>query len=115
MLCVSVIGGDQHQRASVAVAADWFAGIAMPDTGQVVVRIEIKRTTDSWGWVSKGGGSLYFMVLDPRQTLRSLLQTLMHELLHLRQYERGSWRGDGETEAASAEVLADAVWLAGLV
>jgi hypothetical protein len=115
MMCISVTGGKQHQRSSVAIAADWFAGIAMPDSDRVVVEVRIQNLTDSWGWVSEGDGSVYLVSLERNQGLRSMLRTLMHELLHVRQYERGTWGGDGEREAEASEVLADAVWISGLI
>ena len=115
VICFKVQGGRRHQRDSVAAAADWFAGMMMPGSHKVIVEIRIQNLVDSWGWVSEGDGSLYFLALEQRQTLRAMLQTLMHELIHVRQHEDERWSGDGEFEAMSAEVLADAVWLAGLV
>lgn len=115
MMCIAVTGGRKHQRESVAVAADWFACVSMPDAESVVVEVRIQNLTDSWGWVAEGDESLYFIALERRQGLRSMLHTLMHELLHVRQYERGTWAGDGEREAEASEVLADAVWISGLI
>lgn len=99
----------------MAAAGDWFAGMMMPGANRVIVEVRIQNLSDSWGWVSEGDGSLYFLALERRQSLRALMQTLMHELLHVRQYEEKLWSGDGEPEAISAEVLADAVWLSGRI
>jgi len=117
MICVSVSGGRHHQRQAVSVATAWFARFAMHNAERVVIEIRIQRLADSWGWVSESESvpSVYFVALERRQSLRSMLATLLHELTHVQQYESGRWIGDGESEAISAEVLADAVWLAGLV
>lgn len=120
MICTQTIGGRLIHRDIAATTVDWFAKWMMHDTDRVIIQIRIQKLTDSWGWASQRIDTeqrekIYLIALDQRQALRSFVQTLIHELMHIRQYERGSWIGDGEAEAESSEVLADAIWLSGLI
>jgi hypothetical protein len=48
--------------------------------------------------------------------LRDFLATLMHELVHVLQWERGEWEDDGEKEAEDKQYeLADEFWKEGLI
>jgi len=50
------------------------------------------------------------------QSIRDTLATIFHECVHLWQWERGDWKGDGEREAASLQYeLADEYWKSGSV
>jgi hypothetical protein len=59
-------------------------------------------------------GTDYVIDLDYEQNLRDFIATVMHELLHLRQYETGVWSGDGEKECELQQYeLADKFWRQG--
>ena len=50
------------------------------------------------------------------QSIRDTLATIFHECVHLWQWERGDWKGEGEREAASLQYeLADEYWKSGSV
>jgi hypothetical protein len=50
------------------------------------------------------------------QSIRDTLATIFHECVHLWQWERGDWKGEGEREAASLQYeLADEYWKSGNV
>ena len=58
----------------------------------------------------------YIMEFAMDQPTRELLATIMHECIHLLQWERGTWDGDGEEEAWSFQYkLADKYWREGHV
>lgn len=120
MICLIVIGGNKYQRNLACVSVNWFAKFLMPNTERISIEIRIQNLRDSWGWVAQmidppEGFNVYRMAIDKRQTTRQFIQTVMHEMLHIRQDETGIWQGDGEHEAESVEVLADAIWLSGLI
>ena len=57
----------------------------------------------------------YGIDLNYEQDLREFVSTLMHELVHLQQYETGEWVDDGEGEADNRQYdLADEFWEQGL-
>ena len=45
----------------------------------------------------------YVIDLATDQFLRDFLATLMHELVHVHQWERDEWEGDGEKEAENKQ------------
>lgn len=108
-----LVGGEKYQRDAVLAAAEWFATLN-PESA-AVVSVELCTVEGAWGWCEQLDGGGYSIALDNRSGLRLLLQTLMHELQHVRQFESDEWIGDGEEQAAAAEVLADAAWLIGLI
>jgi hypothetical protein len=57
----------------------------------------------------------YVIDLNYEQDLRDFVATIMHELVHLQQYETGEWVDDGEGEADNRQYdLADEFWEQGL-
>jgi hypothetical protein len=58
----------------------------------------------------------YVISIATDQGLRDFIATLMHELVHLHQWERDEWEGDGEKEAEDKQYgLADEYWKEGLI
>ena len=50
------------------------------------------------------------------QSIRDILATVFHECVHLWQWERGTWKGEGEREASQLQYeLADEYWKCGNV
>ena len=50
------------------------------------------------------------------QSIRDTLATIFHECVHLWQWERGHWKGEGEREACQLQYeLADEYWKSGNV
>ena len=50
------------------------------------------------------------------QPIRDMLATVFHECVHLWQWERGTWKGEGEREAEELQYeLADEYWKCGNV
>ena len=53
----------------------------------------------------------YVIDLNYEQELRDFVATIMHELVHLQQYETNEWKGDGEKECERRQYeLADEFW-----
>ena len=58
----------------------------------------------------------YVISLAADQNLRDFVATLMHEMVHVHQWERDNWVGDGEKEAEDKQYeLADEFWKEGLI
>ena len=57
----------------------------------------------------------YVIDLNYEQDLRDFVATIMHELVHLQQYETNEWYDDGELECEARQYeLADEFWEQGL-
>ena len=53
----------------------------------------------------------YVISVATDQNLRDFVATLMHELVHVHQWERDEWEDDGEKEAEDKQYeLADEFW-----
>ena len=71
-------------------------------------QIDFKYMSDCWGIAEKVNSQEYMIVVSEEQEDRDFCATLLHELIHVRQWVRGSWEGDGETEAEQEQYeLAD--------
>ena len=58
----------------------------------------------------------YVISVATDQNFRDFIATLMHELVHVRQWELDEWEGDGEKEAEDKQYeLADDFWKEGLI
>ena len=62
------------------------------------------------------GGVDYVIDIAVDQSVRDTLATVFHECVHLWQWERGTWKGEGEREATQLQYeLADEYWRCGNV
>ena len=62
------------------------------------------------------GGVDYVIDIAVDQSIRDMLATVFHECVHLWQWERGTWKGEGEHEAEQLQYeLADEYWRCGNV
>ena len=62
------------------------------------------------------GGVDYVIDIAVDQSIRDMLATIFHECVHLWQWERGTWKGEGEHEAEQLQYeLADEYWRCGNV
>ena len=67
-------------------------------------------------WDVDGSNVDYVIDVAIDQSLRDMLATLFHECVHLWQWERGHWKGEGEREACQLQYeLADEYWRCGNV
>ena len=58
----------------------------------------------------------YVIDIAMDQSVRDMLATVFHECVHLWQWERGTWKGEGEHEAEELQYeLADEYWRCGNV
>jgi len=71
-----------------------------------------------WGRCYEGEGEVVDYVIDIAidQSIRDTLATIFHECVHLWQWERNHWKGEGECEANQLQYeLADEYWRCGNV
>ena len=111
-------------------AVCWFlARYNMQDTGHRAGRVHCPtvkitlnavkyKTHKCWGqcyeWDNEHADYVIDVAID--QSIRDMLATLFHECVHLWQWERGHWKGEGEREANQLQYeLADEYWRCGNV
>ena len=87
---------------------------------EVNIRLNAMQYRDlkCWGQCYEWDGEKIDYVIDVAidQSMRDLLATIFHECVHLWQWERGHWKGEGEREACQLQYeLADEYWRCGNV
>merc|ERR1719240_616282 len=78
---------------------------------------------DCWGECTQGKArkergdhNQYCIRICTKQSLRDLVATVCHEMVHVEQWETNKWEGDGEQEAEKRQyILADELWNEGIL
>ena len=95
-----------HYRELSESAVGWFLDKHRLSDTCVLVNLQTSKQLDCWGTCHEGDNDDYIVNVA----------TLMHELVHVLQWERGTWEGDGEEEAEKKQYkLADKFWKEGLL
>ena len=86
----------------------------------IVTNSKTYKEMECWGqcyeWDDEGSDTDYVIDIDFDQKIRDLIATIFHECVHLLQWERGTWKGEGEREAEDLQYeLADEYWKCGNV
>lgn len=119
----------QHREELIREAVRWFLErYCMQYHGDgdevenryLVINFNQYERLNCWGqcyeWDVEGVDTDYVIDLAYDQNTRDLLATLFHECVHLWQWERGHWKGEGEREACQLQYeLADDYWKCGNV
>ena len=64
-----------------------------------------------WGQCSQGRKDHYTIEIAKDQTLRDFVATVVHEMVHVKQWVTNKWLGDGEAEAEMLQYkLTDKLW-----
>ena len=85
----------------------------------VVLKIGVYSDFKCWGECSEperggNGRNIYEISIAKDQNIRNFIATVMHEMVHVKQWERKRWTGDGEEEAERMQhKLADKYWREG--
>jgi hypothetical protein len=90
MIDVFVDGGNKLQRKYVQSIAEFSLMKLMPKKKNLFVEIQIKKLD----CVEKGlclniDRDSYSIEIDSKQSMRRLLETVAHEMVHVKQYSRG--------------------------
>ncbi len=103
-------------RQLVEDAIEWFVEKHDLETDKIfTVNLKNYEVMDCYGETYQDEKKNYVISLATDQGLRDFLATLMHELVHVHQWERDSWDGDGEKEAEEKQYkLADKFWKEGM-
>jgi len=99
-------------------AGHWLSEFfALKDVKKVV--IDIDPDLDCWGECGERDDTedaTYEISVHPKQTLRDFVATIVHEFVHIKQWETGKWDGDGEAEANQLQyTITDRMWKEGVL
>ena len=79
---------------------------------KVTIDITGSSLRGAWGECSEGKQEdTYVVKINPNQILRDFIATVVHEMVHVKQWATGVWRGEGELEAKQLQyTLTDKMW-----
>ena len=111
----------EYRKTITKNAMRWFIArygmnIDPSPTVTINVRLVTYKDIECWGECKEGKDVDYTIDLATDHCLRDYLATVMHEMIHLRQWETGRWEDDGEIEAEKLQYkLADDFWTCGII
>lgn len=99
------------------IAGQWLSEFfTLKDVKKVV--IDINPDLDCWGECGERDATedaTYEISVNPKQCLRDFVATIVHEFVHIKQWETGEWDGDGEAEAKHLQYsITDRMWKEGV-
>ena len=119
---VSIVGGKRLNRAIARRVVNWCAEKfdLAEEALDLQIHVNIRKLNIDSGYceeeylykVQNGiSTARYILTIADNQTIRDFVMTVVHELIHVRQYIEGVWVGDGESEAwGLQEQFTDQIW-----
>ena len=86
---IEVTGGKEYQRKRVQSIAEFCVETLMPRMRTLEVTITLKKPKGAMGYCLELDNNREFeLEIDKTQPLRKLLETVAHEMVHVKQYAR---------------------------
>lgn len=86
---ITVTGGSASQRKYVSSIANFCVTMLMPRMKTLDVNIKLKKLKDAYGYCLETTDKRTFEIeVDRTLKLRTLLETVAHEMVHVKQYAR---------------------------
>ncbi len=115
---VVISGGSEHLKVITKEVVEWcLKYFEIKNKDELQFNIKIHPRNDCWGSCEQGKGKRnYEIYVANNQTIRNFVATLVHEMVHVKQWETGCWVGEGEREAEKLQyLLTDEIWKKGLI
>ena len=109
---ILVTGGYQHERDMTRIVISWCINQFNLDVHTTSINVLLKpRFTDCYGTCVDNDDGGYDIEISFNQSLRDFVATIVHEMVHVKQYVTGKWKGTGEREASNLQYkLTDKLW-----
>ena len=108
---IKVIGGMQHERFMTHSVVDWCINHFNLDVHETDINVELYEVMDCYGTCVDNDKGGYDITVSINQSLRDIVATIVHEMVHVKQYVTGKWKGTGEQEASNLQYkLTDKLW-----
>ena len=105
-----VKGGNRPDRFMTHSVVDWCINHFNLDV-HTDINVELKVITDCYGTCVDNDEGGYDIEICFNQSLRDFVATIVHEMVHVKQYVTGKWKGTGEREASNLQYkLTDKLW-----
>jgi len=110
-----ISGGNKTERHIAERCLCWCVE-KFPLKG-VNIYLRFAPITSAHGWATKTDRYNYEVTISTQYVFLSLMtETIIHELVHIKQWKTGEWVGDGEDEAdEKAREISNLLWKANLI
>ena len=89
---------------------------SISDDVTINFKLDIHEDLDCWGDCEQTDDKTYSIRVSDKQGLRDFIATVVHEVVHVKQWERDNWEGDGEEEAKRLQyAVTDRMWSEGVL
>jgi len=113
-----ITGGHAHLRRIAKTTLDWsHLRLGITSIIPRTITLTIEKLPDYCGeCLPSKHPNNFNIIISPEQSIRDFVGTVIHEMIHVRQYIEGEWTGDGERECGELEMLmTDELWRSGLI
>lgn len=94
MIFVDVIGGSRSQKKHVKSMVEFCVKTLMPRMN-LDITVNLCKPTGAMGYcLQEENNRTFELEIDKTQSLRGLLETVAHEMVHVKQYARGELSAD---------------------
>jgi len=108
---LDISGGHEYQRKIIRRTIDYFILTQMGYPVDFSLIVKLKNLKDCYGYTEEIADEVYMVGIDKSLIIRDMVATMIHEMIHVRQYFTRQWVGDGEQEACNLQrTLADKMW-----
>ena len=118
-MTATIRGGKQHHKDIAQTTIDWAISRLGLSDRSFEITLVIQALDGCFGECYPARDAhrpRYFIKVSPDTTLRNFIGTILHEMIHVRQYLEGEWTGDGERECTEYEMfLTDELWKEGII
>jgi hypothetical protein len=85
-----LINSSRKLNSNTQIAAEWAISELMPRVKDISVHLVIKPLPEGeFGYAFRENHRNYEICLNSKQSSKSMLETLFHEMVHVKQYFRG--------------------------
>lgn len=89
------------------------------DIQNVYIVFSLNEDLDCWATCEQDFDTAfisYKIDVHPKQELRNFVASLVHEMVHVKQYVTNEWKDDGEEEALNLQYqITDKIWKEGVI
>jgi len=97
-MLINIVGGSKSQKKHVYKMVEFCAKMLMPRMSNLDITVNLCKPTGAIGYCLETDNNRTFEIeVDKTQSLRRLLETLAHEMVHVKQYELGELAQGSET------------------
>ena len=89
-MLINIVGGSKSQKKHAQSMVEFCAQILMPRMRTLDITVKLCKPQGAMGYCLETDNDRTFEIeLDKTQSMRNLLETLAHEMVHVKQYARG--------------------------